>query len=92
MKENIEKIGGEVDISKIKCEPCDAFRAGGYNKDLGILLCANYMRGRSHVEDTIAHELIHVYDDLKFNVNWDNLKHHACSEVSIFNQIALNGY
>jgi inner membrane protease ATP23 len=34
------------------------------------------------MEDTLTHELVHMYDHCKFNVDWKNLRHHACSEVS----------
>ena len=34
------------------------------------------------MEDTLTHELVHMYDHCKFNVDWRNLRHHACSEVS----------
>jgi len=33
------------------------------------------------MEDTLAHELVHVYDHLRFRVDWEELKHHACSEI-----------
>jgi inner membrane protease ATP23 len=31
-----------------------------------------------------VHELVHMYDHTKFKVDWTNLRHHACSEVSAF--------
>ncbi len=34
-----------------------------------------------HVHDVLTHELIHVYDDCRANVDWDNLQHVACSEI-----------
>lgn len=34
------------------------------------------------MEDTLVHELVHMYDHAKFKVDWSNLRHHACSEVS----------
>jgi mitochondrial inner membrane protease ATP23 len=34
------------------------------------------------MEDTLTHELVHAYDHCKFDVKWDDLRHHACSEVS----------
>lgn len=33
------------------------------------------------MEDTLVHELVHMYDHCKFKVDWSNLRHHACSEV-----------
>ena len=33
------------------------------------------------MEHTLVHELVHMYDQCTFKVDWDNLRHHACSEV-----------
>lgn len=33
------------------------------------------------MENTIVHELLHMYDHCKFKVDWGNLRHHACSEI-----------
>jgi len=41
-----------------------------------VLLCA----GRA-LDDTIVHMLVHVCDHYRFRVDWDDLLHHACSEV-----------
>ena len=47
----------------------------------GIILCQNRLTSRLHTEDTLAHELIHVYDYCRFKMNWLDLKHHACAEI-----------
>lgn len=40
------------------------------------------MKDQGHLEDTMAHEMVHAYDHLRFKVNWtDNLRHAACTEV-----------
>ena len=33
------------------------------------------------MEHTLVHELVHMYDQCVFKVDWNNLRHHACSEV-----------
>lgn len=33
------------------------------------------------LQDTLSHELIHLYDTCKFDVDFSNLRHHACTEV-----------
>ncbi|CCH61934.1 hypothetical protein TBLA_0F04010 [Henningerozyma blattae CBS 6284] len=71
----------KFDTSKIICEICPEWKSGGFNPQLGILLCQNRLRSKSHLEDTLAHELVHYFDNLKWNVNWLDLKHHACSEI-----------
>lgn len=40
------------------------------------------MKDQGHLEDTMAHEMVHAYDHLRFKVDWaDNLRHAACTEV-----------
>ena len=35
------------------------------------------------MEDTSAHELVHMYNHCRLHkVDWSNLRHHACSEVT----------
>ncbi|KAK0194905.1 peptidase M76 family-domain-containing protein [Armillaria mellea] len=64
------------------CGPCNQTRAGGYDPERGaIILCASNFYSRRHMERTMAHELVHMYDDCKFNVDWSNLRHQACSEI-----------
>lgn len=69
------------DESKIICDSCDEMKSGGFHPELGILLCKNRLMSRWHMEDTLSHELIHWYDNLKWSVDWLNLKQHACSEI-----------
>ncbi|KAF8241623.1 putative metalloprotease of the mitochondrial inner membrane [Wilcoxina mikolae CBS 423.85] len=79
--ENIQQANGKLDKSNIRCLPCNQFQTGGFSPKYGILLCQNHLRDRGHLEDTLAHELVHAYDHLRFNVDWQDLKHHACTEI-----------
>ena len=81
MVENIQSANGTVDKTNIRCLPCDKNQSGGFSSKFGILLCQNHLRDRGHLEDTLAHELVHAYDHLRFNVDWQDMKHHACTEV-----------
>jgi inner membrane protease ATP23 len=54
---------------------------GGFNIDYGILLCANQMKSQSHLEDTLAHEMVHAWDHLKFQIDQNNMRHQACTEI-----------
>ncbi|QRW22021.1 peptidase family M76 protein [Rhizoctonia solani] len=65
----------------IHCAPCDPSRAGGFSPDAGILLCQDRFMSKTHMQDTLVHEMVHVYDHARFKVDWSNLRHHACSEV-----------
>ncbi|SCU87892.1 LAMI_0D07910g1_1 [Lachancea mirantina] len=71
----------KFDESKIVCDVCPEWRSGGFHPELGILICQNRIRDKWHLEDTMAHELVHYFDNLKWQVDWLNLKHHACSEI-----------
>lgn len=85
MLDNIREAGGNMDDpSTIQCLPCDDMQAGGFSPRYGVLLCQNHLRDRGHTEDTLAHELVHAYDHLRFEVDWMNLRHHACTEVSTY--------
>lgn len=79
---HLKMAGCEFPSSAMQCHPCDPSRAGGFSPAHGILLCQNRVSSKKHMEDTLAHELIHAYDHCKFKVDWMNLRHHACTEVS----------
>mgnify|MGYP001569750051 FL=1 len=69
----------------ITCRPCPPTLAGGYSPSLGILLCQNRFMSRNHMEDALAHELVHAWDGRRFEVKgeWgEDLRAHACTEVS----------
>ncbi|SSD60039.1 probable Mitochondrial inner membrane protease ATP23 [Saccharomycodes ludwigii] len=67
---------------QIICDICpDMTKSGGFHPMFGILICANRLKDKWHLEDTLSHELVHYYDNIKFKVDWLNLKHHACSEI-----------
>ena len=75
-------------IEIVTC-PKDAGIAGGFSFDpenhfskSGIIICANHILDKTHLEDTLAHEMIHWWDHCRFKVDWNNLRQHACSEVS----------
>jgi len=59
-------------------------QGGGFSAGHGILICANEMRSRSHLEDTLAHEMVHAWDSLRWKVKEGDLRHAACTEVCSF--------
>ncbi|QRV79939.1 peptidase family M76 protein [Ceratobasidium sp. AG-Ba] len=73
--------GANVNPDHIHCSPCDPTRAGGFSPEAGILLCQDRFLSKSHMRDTLVHEMVHMYDHAKFKVDWNNLRHHACSEI-----------
>ncbi|KAK6199906.1 mitochondrial inner membrane protease ATP23 [Scheffersomyces amazonensis] len=85
MLDQIKKITKDkqeiLDKSNIVCDVCDDLKGGGFHPDHGILLCANRIQSKWQLEDILTHELVHVYDYMKFDVNFNDLKHHACTEI-----------
>ena len=90
LKKNIEDLNGDLNAENIRCRRCPTRRdengvvrrqGGGFSPDHGIQICANEMRDRKHLEDTLAHEMVHAWDHLRFKVDWADLRHAACTEV-----------
>jgi mitochondrial inner membrane protease ATP23 len=86
MKSNIDQLGpddGSASITpeNVRCRRCDTNQSGGFDSTYGILVCANQLRNRGHLEDTLAHEMVHAYDHLRFKLDPYDLRHAACMEI-----------
>lgn len=81
LKDEVAKLGGDLNAKNVHCRMCSTEQGGGFHVDHGILLCANKFRNRGHQEDTMAHEMVHAWDYLKWKVDDNNLRHQACLEV-----------
>ncbi|KAL1958094.1 hypothetical protein VTO42DRAFT_5134 [Malbranchea cinnamomea] len=82
LQDNIKQLGGNLGSHNIYCRRCTKRQAGGFDPEYGIQICANEMVDQGHLEDTLAHEMIHAYDHLRFKVDFvDNLRHAACAEI-----------
>ena len=55
-----------------------------------IVLCANNIYNSDNMARVITHELIHVYDNCRAQVDFLNIKHLACTEVQP-NPVKRNG-
>lgn len=87
--------GQKMDASNILCQRCPARlttdgrverQGGGFDPKHGILICSNSVRTRGHLEDTLAHEMVHAYDHLRWEVDFvgqKNLRQAACTEVRL---------
>lgn len=87
--------GRRLGPAEIACRRCPARltadgrverQGGGFEPAHGILVCANEVRNRGHMEDTLAHEMVHAYDCLRFEVDFRgerNLRQAACTEVGL---------
>jgi inner membrane protease ATP23 len=90
LNENITNLNGELNAENVRCRRCPTRidekgnrvrQGGGFSPDHGIQICANEMRSQGHLEDTMAHEMVHAWDHLRFKVDWADLRHAACTEV-----------
>ncbi|KAK3113233.1 Mitochondrial inner membrane protease atp23 [Teratosphaeriaceae sp. CCFEE 6253] len=70
-----------INATNVRCRRCDTPQSGGFDPDHGILLCANHVRTRGQIEDTLSHEMVHAYDHLRFKLNPYDLRHAACMEI-----------
>lgn len=82
MAKQLQLINCNVTAEHLMCQPCHKQSAGGFHPDYGILLCQDGFFNKKHMEDTVVHEMVHMYDHAKFQIDWNNLRHHACSEAS----------
>lgn len=81
LKTALDRLNCNIEAKDISCQPCDAQSTGGYIPGKGIVLCENRLYTKKMAENTIAHEMIHMFDDHRFEVDWNNLRHQACSEI-----------
>ncbi|KAL6452724.1 ATP23 Mitochondrial inner membrane protease ATP23 [Candida maltosa Xu316] len=85
MMDNIKKLSKDqkpiFNRDNIRCDVCDFTKGGGFHPQEGILLCANWIRSKWQLEDILTHELVHAYDYLKFDLDMNDLRHHACTEI-----------
>ncbi|KAK5686434.1 Mitochondrial inner membrane protease atp23 [Elasticomyces elasticus] len=86
MTHQISLLGPEdgsasITPANVRCRRCDVKQSGGFSPEHGILVCANHLRNRGHLEDTLAHEMVHAYDHLRFKLDPYDLRHAACMEI-----------
>lgn len=82
MRHNVNLLGQDINETNVRCRRCDTRQSGGFDSQYGIMICANHLRNRGHLEDTMAHEMVHAYDHLRFeNDDPKNLRHAACTEI-----------
>lgn len=84
MLKHLNLAGVNLKPAHVPCLPCDLTRSGGFSPDAGaVVLCQGNFLNKKHIEHTLVHELLHMYDHAVFNVDWSNLRYHACSEVRL---------
>ncbi|XP_076625216.1 mitochondrial inner membrane protease ATP23 homolog [Colletes latitarsis] len=81
----LKSAGCEIDIRRhISCEICNTSVTGGYDPELNqIVVCQNNSKGI--VQGVLGHEMIHMFDACRNNLDFNNLDHLACTEIRAAN-------
>jgi len=71
--------------SSIECVCCTGTDKGYFDPNTKkIIICYNHQEEPRTVIETVAHELVHAYDDC-MGVDWTNCDEWACSEIRAAN-------
>ena len=87
MIEKMREAGCAIDARFFRVERCEDAVVGGFRPPDGVVMCHNQIHDRTTMENMLAHELIHAYDQCRAGkkMNWLDVKQHACSEVRAAN-------
>lgn len=93
----LNSSGCPVDISRhIACEPCNRGVTGGYDPTLNqIVICYNQCSSKSMMDGVLGHELLHAWDYCRANLDFDNVRHVACTEIraaNLFHCSIMSGF
>ena len=55
MTEKVDGLGANITSKHFPCNFCVDMKAGGFNPDYGMELCANKLSSQSHQEQVMAH-------------------------------------
>ncbi|XP_033222153.1 mitochondrial inner membrane protease ATP23 homolog isoform X3 [Belonocnema kinseyi] len=83
----LKSSGCEFDIRRhVCCEVCDYSVSGGYDPILNqIVVCQNVARGKGMIQGVMTHEMIHMFDYCRNELDFKNIDHLACTEVRAAN-------
>ncbi|CAG9585266.1 unnamed protein product [Danaus chrysippus] len=83
----LKSSGCPIDIRRhISCEVCDYSVSGGYDPEMNqIVVCQNVCTKKSMVQGVLAHEMIHMFDYCRNELNFKNMEHLACTEIRAAN-------
>lgn len=79
--------GCAIDIRRhISCEECNPTVSGGYDPVMNqIVVCQNTATNEGLVQGVLTHEMIHMFDYCKNELDFKNLEHLACTEIRAAN-------
>ncbi|KAG7307547.1 hypothetical protein JYU34_007753 [Plutella xylostella] len=87
MMRALKSSGCAVDLRRhISCEVCDYSVSGGYDPELNqIVVCQNVSTRQGMVQGVLAHEMIHMFDYCRNQLDFKNMEHLACTEIRAAN-------
>ncbi|KAI1457694.1 peptidase M76 family-domain-containing protein [Annulohypoxylon moriforme] len=93
LREKIQALNGDLNASNVLCKRCPTRltedgkvhrSSAGFHENHGIIICANEISNRHHLEDVLSHEMVHAWDHLRWKVDFrgeKGLKQAACTEI-----------
>jgi len=87
MMSALESSGCPVDLSRhVACEVCETSVTGGYDaQNNQIVVCQNMCKSDSLVNGVLTHEMIHMFDACRHDLDFKNIEHLACTEIRAAN-------
>ncbi|UXI16258.1 magnesium-dependent phosphatase 1-like [Sarcoptes scabiei] len=83
----LKSKGCQIDFERnICCENCSSEVTGGYDTARNqIVVCHNRVYTKEMTGAVLAHEMIHMFDYCRAEMDFNNLEHIACSEIRAAN-------
>ncbi|GJQ68345.1 hypothetical protein Trydic_g16939 [Trypoxylus dichotomus] len=87
MMNALRSSGCAIDIRRhIACEECSPTVSGGYDPVLNqIVVCQNIATRKGIVQGVLTHEMIHMFDYCRNELDFKNIDHLACTEIRAAN-------
>lgn len=87
MMNALKSSGCEIDIRRhIACEECSPTVSGGYDPVLNqIVVCQNTATNKGLIQGVLTHEMIHMFDYCRNELDFKNIDHLACTEIRAAN-------
>ncbi|CAH1155337.1 unnamed protein product [Phaedon cochleariae] len=83
----LKASGCGIDIRRhISCEECAPSVSGGYDPIMNqVVICQNTARKEGTIQSVLIHEMIHMFDYCRNNLDFRNIDHLACTEIRAAN-------
>ncbi|XP_030760884.1 mitochondrial inner membrane protease ATP23 homolog [Sitophilus oryzae] len=83
----LKSSGCPVDIRRhISCEECSLEVSGGFDPVLNqVVICHNNASKEGIIQGVLLHEMVHMFDFCRNNLDFKNIDHLACTEIRAAN-------